>query len=157
MQETEVTNAININELSVSQYCLELENNSVKSRVGLYISKDINYVRRTDIEGLNSHIVIIDITGESKLRVINVYRSFAPQDGESQQSKFKYQLSIIKNAICEKFIVMGDFNLDYSLRNDVNYRYANLYNDFDEMFDNINLIQMIEFPTWSRIVINLVK
>ena len=61
MQETEVTNAININELSVSQYCLELENNSVKSRVGLYISKDINYVRRTDIEGLNSHIVIIDI------------------------------------------------------------------------------------------------
>ena len=85
MQETEVTNAININELSVSQYCLELENNSVKSRVGLYISKDINYVRRTDIEGLNSHIVIIDITGESKLRVINVYRSFAPQDGESQQ------------------------------------------------------------------------
>ena len=89
MQETEVTNAININELSVSQYCLELENNSVKSRVGLYISKDINYVRRTDIEGLNSHIVIIDITGESKLRVINVYRSFAPQVGESQQSKFK--------------------------------------------------------------------
>ena len=83
MQETEVTNAINTNELSVSQYCLELENNSVKSRVGLYISKDINYVCRTDLEGLNSHIVIIDITGESKLRVINVYRSFAPQDGES--------------------------------------------------------------------------
>ena len=33
---------------------------------------------------------------------------------------------------------MGDFNLDYSLRNDVNYRYANLYGDFDEMFDNIH-------------------
>ena len=78
MQETEVTNAINTNELSVSKYSLELENNSVKSRVGLYISKDINYVRRTDLEGLNSHVVIIDITGESKLRVINVYRSFAP-------------------------------------------------------------------------------
>ena len=54
MQETEVTNAINTKELSVSQYCLELENNSVKSRVGIYISKDINYVRRTDLEGLNS-------------------------------------------------------------------------------------------------------
>ena len=53
-----------------------------------------------------------------------------------------------------KFIVMGDFNLDYSLKNDVDYRYAHLYNDFDDVFDNINLIQMIEFPTWSRIVNN---
>ena len=93
MQETEITDNININELSTSKYCLEIENNSVKSRVGFYISKDINYVRRTDLEGLNSHVIIIDITGESKLRVINVYRSFAPQGGESQQSKFKYQLS----------------------------------------------------------------
>ena len=48
----------------------KIENNSVKSRVGFYISKDINYVRRTDLEGLNSHVIIIDITGESKLRVI---------------------------------------------------------------------------------------
>ena len=91
MQETEVTNDININELSTF--------NSVKSRVGFYKSKNINYVRRTDLEGLNSHIIIIDITGESKLRVINVYRLFAPQGGESQQSKFRYQLSINKYSI----------------------------------------------------------
>ena len=90
MQETEINNDININELSTSKYCLEIENNSVKSRVGFYISKDINYVRRTDLEGLNSHVIIIDITGESKLRVINVYRSFAPQGGESQQSNLIY-------------------------------------------------------------------
>ena len=49
-----------------------------------------------------------------------------------QQSKFKYQLKIVKNAICDKFIVLGDFNLDYSLKNNVDYRYANMYNDFDK-------------------------
>ena len=91
MQETELNKDINTNELSTSKYCLELENNTTKSRVGFYITKDLNYVRRTDLEGLDSNIIIIDLVGESKLRVINIYRSFAPQGGESQQSKFKYQ------------------------------------------------------------------
>ena len=50
---------------------------------------------------------------------------------------------------------MGDFNSDYSLKNDVNYRYANMFSDFDSVFDNVNLIQMVEFPTWSRIIIPL--
>ena len=86
MQETEVTNDINFNELNTSKYCLELENNSVKSRVGFYISKDINYVRRSDLEGKDSNIIIIDLVDEFKLRVINIYRSFAPQGGESQQT-----------------------------------------------------------------------
>ena len=42
MQETEVTKDININELSTSKYCLELEINAVKSRVGFYIAEDLN-------------------------------------------------------------------------------------------------------------------
>ena len=126
MQETEVTNDINVNELSTSNYRLELENNSVKSRVGFYITTKLNYIRRNDLEGQNSNLIIIDLVGETKLRIINLYRSFSPQDGESQQTKFKYQLSVIQKAICEKFIILGDFNLDYSLKHDVDYRYANM-------------------------------
>ena len=42
------------------------------------------------------------------------------------------------------------------MKNDVNYRYENLFNDFDSVFDGINLIQMVEFATWSRIVNNVV-
>ena len=67
-----------------------------------------------------------------------------------QQSKFKYQLKIVKNAICDKFIVLGDFNLDYSLKNDVDCRYANMYNDFDSMFDNVNLIRIIMLHYLTR-------
>ena len=94
MQETEVTKDININELSTSKYCLELENNTVKSRVGFYIAEDLNYLCRNDLEGIDSNIIIIDLVGESKLRVINIYRSFAPQGGESQLSKFEYKFSV---------------------------------------------------------------
>ena len=115
----------------------------MKARVGIYITKRLNYIRRTDLEGSNSHIVIIDLV-ESKLRVINIYRSFSPQGGESQQTKFKDQITTVRNAIYEKFIIMGDFNLDYSLKNDVNYRYGNMFNDFDSVFDNVNLIPILD-------------
>ena len=53
MQETEVTGDIDVTELETSNYCLELETNSVKSRVGFYISKTLNYMRRLDLEGVN--------------------------------------------------------------------------------------------------------
>ena len=74
MQETEVGNDLNIDQLSISGYSLELEKNSIKSRVGLYISKSLKYVRRIDLEGHDSNIVIIDLDGVVKSRVINVYR-----------------------------------------------------------------------------------
>ena len=157
MQETEITGDINFKELETSNYNLELEVNSVKSRVGFYVSKKLNYIRRSDLEGVNSNLIIIDVTGETNLRVINVYRTFATQAGESQQSKFKYQLSILRKATDVKFIMLGDFNLDYSMKNDINYEYENLYNDFDNAFIGVNLIQMVEFSTWSRIINNVVR
>ena len=93
--------------------------------------------------------------GSVNLRIIKVYRTFSTYVGESQQTKFKYQLSIIRKAVNERFIVLGDFNLDYSVKNDVNYRYESMFNEFDSMFKGINLIQMVEFATWSRIVNNV--
>ena len=73
-------------------------------------------------------MIIIDVAGDSTLRIINVYRTFTTQAGESQQTKFRYQLSIIRKDIerSVKFMILGDFNLDYSHRNDVNYRYDSL-------------------------------
>ena len=81
------------------QESIELEQNSIKSRVGFYVSKTLRYVRRIGLQGQNSNLIIIDLDGVTKIRIINDYRSFAPQNGESQRSKFKYQLSLIKKAI----------------------------------------------------------
>ena len=47
---------------------------------------------------------------------------------------------------------MGDFNLDYRKNNDDNYVHKNLFSDFDEILSDLNLIQMVDFITWSRVV-----
>ena len=73
MQETEIGNDLNIDQLSMSGYSMELEKNSIKSRVGYYISKSIKYVRRNDLEGQNSNIMVVDMDGVVKSRLINVY------------------------------------------------------------------------------------
>ena len=54
MQETEITNDIDHNEVNIPGYRLEIEQNLIKARVGFYVSKSVNYVRRTDLEGINS-------------------------------------------------------------------------------------------------------
>ena len=41
----------------------------LKSRVGFYILKALKYVRRNDLEGLNSNIVIVDLVGVVKSRL----------------------------------------------------------------------------------------
>ena len=73
MQETEILKDIDHNELKISDYNLELENNSIKSRVGFFVSKTIDYVRRLDLEGCDSNLIIIDLEGELNIRLINVY------------------------------------------------------------------------------------
>ena len=72
MQETEIMNDINHNELNISGYRLEIEQNYNKSRVGFYVSKTLSYVRRTDLEGVDSNLIIIDLEGISNTRLINV-------------------------------------------------------------------------------------
>ena len=37
------------------------EQNSLKKQVGIYINKEINYIRRLDLEKTDHHIVIIDL------------------------------------------------------------------------------------------------
>ena len=48
-------------------------------------------------------------------RLINVYRSFYPQDGESQHDKFRYQTELIKKAIVRRTIINinGKITLDW--------------------------------------------
>ena len=71
MQETEIRKDIDQNVLKISGYNLAIEKNSTKSRVGIYVSNAISYVRRTDLEGTDSNIIIIDLEGKIKTRIIH--------------------------------------------------------------------------------------
>ena len=59
---------------------------------------------------------------------------------------------MIKKFSTDRCIVIGDFNLDYSKIFDVNYGYKSLFEDFDVALSNFELVQVVNFVTWSRMV-----
>ena len=112
LQETEIPLNYPENILNHNDYLLELEQNDDKKRVGIYISKDIKFKRRADLEKKNCHIVIIDVLGIVNCRILNVYRSFRPPGLLSPNTFFDKQLEVISGALTSNSIVLGDFNLD---------------------------------------------
>jgi endonuclease/exonuclease/phosphatase family metal-dependent hydrolase len=154
MQEIELENWNNADLQSFPNYQLENESNMIKSRVCVYKSNHLKYVRRTDLEGVNAHLVIVDIKVSVGLRIINIFRCFNPQEGITPKEKFLIQLNLIKSAITQHTILLGDFNMDYSKRFDVGYRLRDLFGSFDELLGDVGLMQLVNFPTWSRVVQN---
>ena len=47
---------------------------------------------------------------------------------------------------------MGDFKLDHSKINDVNYANKHLFNLWDSKFDDLSMLQLVDFATWSWLV-----
>ena len=105
------------------------------------------------MEGLDSHITIFDIQNGKKnnKRLINIYRSFNP-NGESAKELFIRQLSVIKNAFNNETVIMGDLNLDYNKKCDVGYQRRDYFDLFEEKLGEFNLLQLVNFDTWSRMV-----
>ena len=113
-----------------------MKKNSIKARSGVYISNRVNYTRQTNLEGIDSHLVIIDIEGKSDInRIINVYRCFNPEGNTTAREKFRYQLNLIKIAMKTKTAIIGDFNIDFDKLFDDNYAHRNLFDDFDEILN----------------------
>ena len=52
----------------------------------------------------------------------------------------------------ESSVINGDFNIDYSRIYDENYCNTNLFEDFDEVLSDYNIIQIVNFSTWSRMI-----
>ena len=46
--------------LSIKNYRLEVEMNSVRKRVGVYVMNGIESIRRNDLEGVDSNLLILD-------------------------------------------------------------------------------------------------
>ena len=75
-----------------------------------------------------------------------------PQNNVTARDKFKYQLQLIKEASTVKCLILGDFNLDYSRVSDVHYVNKYLFEDFDSILYRLELIQVVNFVTWTRLV-----
>ena len=80
LQEVEIDKDFDANLLTKGQFKIEVEKNKIKARVAILIKDNIEYERRRDLEGEDLGIVIIDLTGANKFRIINIYRSFNPNN-----------------------------------------------------------------------------
>ena len=109
------------------------------------------------MEGTNSHLVVLDLYGRPELRIIAIYRTFRPQENITARVKFELQLNLIKACVTKNFVVLGDFNIDYSRKYDVSYANKQLFADFDFALSHLGLYQHVNFPTWSRIVNGTLK
>ena len=77
-QETEVSLNFPEKVLNVGGYNLELETNTVKKRAGIYLKNDVNYgavnyIRRSDLEKPDFHIVIVDIMSNVSFDKLTIF------------------------------------------------------------------------------------
>ena len=98
LQEAEIEANYDTNLLTHKDFKIEVEKNKKKARVATIIKNNIEYVRRTDLEIEDFGIIIIDIKIPYTYRIVNVYRSFNPQNGLTPLNFFETQLQIIKTA-----------------------------------------------------------
>ena len=98
-------------------------------------------------------MLVIDIEGtnDKMKRMINVYRSFNLINCTAREL-FTGQLDIIKNAFNCDTLLISDFNLNYNRTFDVDYCNANLFEEFDLRLEFLDLVQLVNFDTWSRLV-----
>ena len=97
-------------------------------------------------------MVLVILGNEPKI-IINIYRSFHPQDGSTPKSNFISQLLRIKEAYQKNMIILGDFNLNHLMRDDHNYDQYDMFVDFEEIIiSQTNLCYSIVTwiqPPWS--------
>ena len=157
LQETEIPIGFPETILNCGNYNLELELNNTKKRAGIYLHETVSYIRRIDLEKEDHHIVIVDVKLKFTVRVISLYRSFRPGGGMSPEMLFRSQLDVMRGAMTNNCLIMGDFNLDacMELRDDYNYKIH--YGLLSEFTTRHNLLQLVNFKTWSRIVNGIKK
>ena len=67
LQEIDLENGYPGEILNLPNHVLEIEANTTKSRVGVYIKKSVKYVRRAELEGTNAHLIVVDIKAKDNI------------------------------------------------------------------------------------------
>jgi hypothetical protein len=157
LQETDLSPELQLENLQIKGYSIEVENNNKKRRVAIYVKNSISYKRRIELEKENLHVIVLDIEISPPVRIITIYRTFNPQIQCTPRENFREQLNIINNATTTSTILLGDFNLDENKRHLVDYNQKQLFQDFEELIGHHQYVQHVNQPTWERVIQGNVK
>ena len=157
LQETELSPELQLENLQIKGYSIEVENNNKKRRVTIYIKNSISYKRRVDLEKEGLHVIILDVESSPPIRVITIYRTFNPQCGCTPRENFRKQLNIINDATTPSTILLGDFNIDKNKRHLADYNQRLLFQDLEEVIGHHQYTQHVKEATWERTIQEQVK
>ena len=79
-------------------------------RRATYVSNNIKFKRRKDLEMTNGHMIVIDVIRTMTNQIVDIYRPFNPSS-MSEWTFFTNQLSKLKSLSTKNTIILGDFNL----------------------------------------------
>ena len=137
--------------LEIPNYSIEVEKSMSKRRVATYISKQVKYKRRFDLEQEGGHMVVIDILGSPQTRIVNLYRPFNPKQ-LPEQTFFCNQITKLDGLIFNNTIILGDFNLDLNKEHNENYTKRSYFTLMKNILGHHGLSQIVTEDTWSRTV-----
>ena len=150
LQETEIQQDIELKNIQIRGFTLEIETNMKKRRVATYIKNKIQYKRRNDLEKSDLHLTIIGVRTKPTMRVISIYRTFTPQDGNTARDQFTKQLQVINEATSEMTILLGDLKLDENKQHSIDYSQRHFFQDFEEIVGHHQFTQLVNKPKWER-------
>ena len=153
LQEAEIPRGLKKMLLSIKGYTVYYDEMKDKARVVCYIKENIE----AKIEVSQNVDAISVKTGDAT--IIGVYRPFKLETHPTHLSYLSDLINFVKKCgeDSSSLVVIGDFNLDFAKRHDRTYCRTNLYDAWDECTAELSLIQLIQQPTWRRIIQNVQK
>jgi hypothetical protein len=106
--------------LHITGYISEVKMNTEQRRVATYLSNQIKYKWRNDLETENGHMVEIDLIRHNILRLMNLYRPFNPRT-VTENLVFSNQLKVLDELITRNIVILDDFNLDLNKETNETY------------------------------------
>ena len=155
LQEVELLHEDDLSLLEIAGYTMEVEKSNGKRRSMIYISNTIQYQRHQEKEQENSHVILISITQNNKtIQLASIYRAFKLSSNKTHKEEFADQLKVIKGFIENEkaSLIIGDLNLDYNKKGLLSYNHHAMFTQLDELENEMNLSQLVNFNTWRRIV-----
>ena len=140
---------------AIDGYQMELENSTSKRRTLVYIDKNVNYMRKSQMEERDAHIILLEVkTGSGSLNLVAMYRTYKLTAHENHALALNEQMEIIRTFSQgdKKLLIVGDMNLDAKRKADPSYNLHRLYSAWDELENDLHLKQFVKVTTWMRIV-----
>ena len=153
IQEADIGQDEDMSMYSIANYGVEFEKSHKEHKVRtlIYVHNSLEYSRRHDLEKAESHVILISLPKRG-FGIASIYRTYKLTHKPSHAAALGEQMSIIKSfaAVQRDVIITGDLNLDYNKRAEPGYHLRALYDMWMSLEDDCQLVQCVDFATWSR-------